>query len=247
MWSAQAEAEGLTLLAAENKTGYFGVCLNNGRPKPYLAQLRSGSKKVHLGSFATAEEAALCVARSPEGQEAAKRAAAPPPLTSEEARQQAQAEGLTLLVADNKTGYFGVSHLPGRPKPYQARVSRGGKDVYLGSFATAEEAALCVARSPEGQAAAAAARVPPLVSEEEGKSAMPSGATLKEEGAVPPMPLGAVVKEEEMAPPMPSGAVFKEEGVVPPLPADAVVKEECEVFVKEEERSDDRCKRRRNK
>ena len=57
----------------------------------------------------------------------------------------AEAEGLTLLVADNTTGYFGVSHLPGRPKPYQARVKRGGKDVHLGSFATAEEAALCVA------------------------------------------------------------------------------------------------------
>ena len=64
---------------------------------------------MHLGSFATAEEAALCIARSPEGQAAAKRAAAAPPLTSEEARQQAQAEGLTLLKADNKTGYFGVS------------------------------------------------------------------------------------------------------------------------------------------
>ena len=61
----------------------------------------------------------------------------------------------TLLVADNNTGYFGVhlSH-PGRPKPYMARVTRGGKIVHLGSFATAEEAALCVARSPEGQAAA---------------------------------------------------------------------------------------------
>ena len=39
----------------------------------------------------------------------------------------------------------------GYPKPYQARVRRGGKQVSLGSFATAEEAALCVARSPEGQ------------------------------------------------------------------------------------------------
>ena len=31
-------------------------------------------------------------------------------------------------------------------------MKRGGKSVSLGSFATAEEAALCVARSPEGQA-----------------------------------------------------------------------------------------------
>merc|ERR1740124_410493 len=110
---------------------------------------------VGLGYFATAEEAALCVARTPEGKAAAERAAAAPPLTSEEALQQVQAEELTLLVADNKAGYFGVRlDNPGGSKPYQARVWRGGKTVYLGNFATAEEAALCVARTPEGKAAA---------------------------------------------------------------------------------------------
>ena len=68
-----------------------------------------------------------------------------------EARQQAEAERLTLLVADNTTGYFGVYLVnPGQPKPYLAQLRRGGKQVYLGCFATAEEAALCVARSPEG-------------------------------------------------------------------------------------------------
>ena len=68
---------------------------------------------------------------------------------------QAEAEGLVLRVADNKAGYFGVNlDRPGKLKPYQARVSRDGKVVNLGSFATAEEAALCIARSPEGQAAA---------------------------------------------------------------------------------------------
>ena len=72
---------------------------------------------------------------------------------------RAAAEGLTLRVTDNKAGYFGVSHLPGRPKPYLARVKRGGKNVSLGSFATAQEAALCVARSPEGRAAAKKAAV----------------------------------------------------------------------------------------
>ena len=35
MSRSQAEAEGLTLLKADNKTGYFGVCHNNpGQPKP---------------------------------------------------------------------------------------------------------------------------------------------------------------------------------------------------------------------
>ena len=77
--------------------------------------------------------------------------------------RQAQAEGLMLLVvADNKTGYFGVHHQSSKPKPYQARVSRGGNFVHLGSFATAEEAALCVARSPEGRKAAAQRAAPAL-------------------------------------------------------------------------------------
>ena len=75
MWSAQAEAEGLTLLVAENKTGFFGVRINNpGKIKPYQARVQRGGKEVYLGSFATAEEAALCVARTPEGQAAAMRA-----------------------------------------------------------------------------------------------------------------------------------------------------------------------------
>ena len=202
-----------------------------------------GGTKVHLGSFATAEEAALCIARTSEGQEAAKKAAAAPPPTSEKARQQAEAEGLTLLKADNKTGYFGVClNNPGRPKPYQAQVRRGDTTVYLGCFATAEEAALCVARTPEGRAAAKKA----AASEEGNAPVIPSGATLKEEGAVPPMPPDAFVKEEQVAPPMPPGAFVKEEGVVPPMPPDAVVKRELTVAVKEEERSHGRAKRHRS-
>ena len=60
-----------------------------------------------------------------------------------------------MLKADNKAGYFGVNlKNPGTPKPYAAQVKRGGKDVHLGIFATAEEVALSVARSPEGRAAA---------------------------------------------------------------------------------------------
>ena len=153
-------------------------------------------------------------------------------------RSQAEAEGLTLLEADNKTGYFGVYLTsPGRPKPYAAQVSRGGTMVSLGSFATAQEAALCIARSPEGRAAAKrAASVPqPRRSEEEGQGNAPatrSRAVLKQEGTVPPMPPGAVVKEEV---------------VVPPTPPDAIVKREHRVVVKEEERSDDRPKRQRSK
>ena len=177
----QALAEKLTLLVAKsNKTGYFGVSVDKpGRSKPYHARVWRGGKPVCLSMFATAEEAALCVARSPEGQAvAAKRAAA---LTSEEARQQAQAEGLTLRVAESQTGYFGVSvDKPGKTKPYHARVWRGGKDVSLGAFATAEEAALCIARSPAGQAVAAkrVAAAAPLTSVEARQQAQAEKLTL---------------------------------------------------------------------
>jgi hypothetical protein len=184
MWRQQAEVEGLTLLEADNKAGYYGVHLNKpGQPKPYQAKVRRGGKKVGLGSFATVEEAALCVARTPEGRAAAEKAA--PPLMSEEARQQAQAEGLTLLKAYNKTktGYYGVYlKNPGYPKPYQAYVSPGGNKVSLGSFATAEEAALCVARSQERRVAAK--RAAPQLSEEEGK------------GTVLPMPPARRVRRQ---------------------------------------------------
>ena len=105
-------------------------------------------------------------------------------------------------------------------------MRRGGKQVSLGSFATAEQAALCVARTPEGQAAAGRA----AAAESQGMPpAVPPSASLKEEGTVPPMPPGTVVKEE---------------GVVPTMPPDAFVK--VEVVVKEEEGSDSRPKRQRN-
>jgi hypothetical protein len=86
------------------------------------------------------QEAALCVARSPEGKAAAAKGA---PLTSEEARQQAEAEGLTLRTS--KDGSYFCVHLYS-PGMYKARVTRSRKTMNLGSFPTAEEAALCVAR-----------------------------------------------------------------------------------------------------
>ena len=156
----QAQAEGVTLRVAKNKTGYFGVYLvNPGQPKPYQAKMRrDGNKFLYFGSFATAEEAALCIARSPEGQAAAVPPA--PPLTSEEVRQQARAEGLTLRVADNKAGYYGVYRLrkpEGRSKPYEAKLWRRGMVRHFGRFATAEEAALRIARL----------QAPPLVASED--------------------------------------------------------------------------------
>ena len=54
-------------------------------------------------------------------EEAAVRAAAAP-LASEEELRQAQAEGLTLRVGKNSTGYFGVCHEPIKSLPYRAQL-----------------------------------------------------------------------------------------------------------------------------
>ena len=125
----QAEAEGLTLQPSDNATGYRGVhkhCLG-GRTKPFQAQVGRAGKLVHLGYFATAEEAALAYARTPEAQaEVAK----PAPLTAREAVAKAAAEGLTLEPSSNAAGYKGVGLAKG--SRYEAYVHRAGKKVNLG-------------------------------------------------------------------------------------------------------------------
>ena len=60
-------------------------------------------------------------------------------------------EGLMLFLSDNKAGFWGVSLVGRARKAYQAFVRRDGKTVGLGTFDTPEEAAMCVARSPEGR------------------------------------------------------------------------------------------------
>ena len=84
--------------------------------------------------------------------------------------QQAQAEKLTLLVAENSSGNFGVTlNNPGQPKRYQAQVRRGrrgGKDVgisaevFLSRRARAGPPlyAYAVRRSPQGDGPVPAAR-----------------------------------------------------------------------------------------
>ena len=90
-------------------------------------------------------------------------------MTAEEALQQAEAEGLTLLRPESSsTGYKGVTfNRSSTSRPYQAQVTRGGKTVHVGSFTTAEEAALVVARASEAQAAASQ---PPAVSSRKRKA-----------------------------------------------------------------------------
>ena len=66
-----------------------------------------------------------------------------------EAETQATLEGLTLMRCSNKSGYLHVSNMRGR---WTARIMRDGENTTLGTFDTAEAAALAVARSPEGKA-----------------------------------------------------------------------------------------------
>merc|ERR1740136_440038 len=162
---ATAAREGLTLPRAVSQTGYRGVSHVTGKKaRPYQAWVCRDGKVERLGRFATPEEAALCRARTPEGKKAASAAGVGPvPMTVEEAERQAEAaearaeaEGLTLQRSENQTGFVGVYvNTSNKVKPFEARVGRDGKRVYLGHFATAEEVALEVARAaadePEGK------------------------------------------------------------------------------------------------
>jgi hypothetical protein len=77
-------------------------------------------------------------------------------LSAEEAIATAAAEGLRLVPASNETGYKCVSRNGGR---YELRITENGKQTHIGSFETAEHAALHYARllGPERSAAAAEA------------------------------------------------------------------------------------------
>jgi hypothetical protein len=83
------------------------------------------------------------------------------PMSAEQALAIAEAEGLIMPRSNGKTGFRGVTHVTGKKaRPYQAWICRAGKLERLGRFATPEEAALCRARTPEGQKAASRCAAP---------------------------------------------------------------------------------------
>ncbi|EOD36322.1 hypothetical protein EMIHUDRAFT_110360 [Emiliania huxleyi CCMP1516] len=154
----QAEKEGLTLATSANKSGYKGVFNNpkeHGSNK-FTLQVRDGGKLVNLGRFATPEQAALFYARRRAGRDTTDLTAPPPPApppapssaAGAEAVRQAGREGLTLVTSCNSnSGYKDVSRRASRK--YKLHVWEGGKDVHLGVFGTAEEAALFSIRQAE--------------------------------------------------------------------------------------------------
>ena len=135
------------ITSATNKTGFKGVYKLGSGATPYSAHVYRNGDQVVLGHFATAEEAARCYARTPEAKADLAVSAAPPVLF----------DGVELITSErSNSGFKCVCKLHNGATPYYAQVYRKGKNVVLGRYATAEEAALRYARSAEGKAELAA-------------------------------------------------------------------------------------------
>ena len=153
----QADAEGLVLVRSLRSTGFTHVYEQRKR---FKAEVRRDGKSAGLGTYDTAEEAALVAARHASVHSKGVNVISPSVfLTAEEAVQRADAEGLILEVAtNNPSGFAGVCVAPPgsrSAKRYRAwlptALSKDRHCEYLGTFATAEEAALVYARNKEKQ------------------------------------------------------------------------------------------------
>ena len=143
-------------IAKNSTTGYKNVSYIRGKKK-FEAQVQDGGTRLHLGYFNTAEEAATAYARSEYGRADAAKLLQPRPAPTPagaEAIRQAEREGLALTASSSSnTGYKGVCYRPKQQgsQKYELKVRDGGKQVRLGLFATAEEAALFYARREAGR------------------------------------------------------------------------------------------------
>ena len=166
---ATAAAEGLTLLTANNESGYLHV-YRLFKSAWFRVQTRAPSKGgtdlgracTTLGKYRGAAAAALAYARYLGPERIAEMLAPPPPppplpqptMTAAEAHAAAEAEGLELIRSSNATGYRHV--VADRRGYYRARVfpcqsasisKRAAQDANNGVYALPEEAALAVARA----------------------------------------------------------------------------------------------------
>jgi hypothetical protein len=134
------------------KTGFAGV--HKASDKPGGDFKAHGAGRKYLGTLRTAAEAALVYARylGPEASAsaaAATRAAEAPPPTEAEVRQQAAAEGLTLVPARTRNGHATKTrfkHVTEIRTGHFQVISGHGPDGTLGNFRTDYEGALCYAR-----------------------------------------------------------------------------------------------------
>ena len=135
-------------LSSSSSTGYKNVVNHSGR---FQARYREDGEDVYLGFFGTAVEAAVAYARAVgEYQPPAQ----PPPAVA------AEEEGLHLhFSSNNATGYKGVfKQASGR---FKSQRMVDGKEVRLGTFDTAVEAAVAYARAVAEEAAAPAGPAAP--------------------------------------------------------------------------------------
>lgn len=167
-----AAAEGLTLKSTGSRfvgvhqwkdgTTRLGSVQRGAGHRFFAKRKMPGGFLNYLGSFVTAEEAALAYARS---------LAANPPtqgalfhgdgMSAQEAIAAAEKEGIELIHAPGTSSGFkavSVDTTTHKRYPYGVAFSRDGRLIHIGSFATAEEAALEYARAIGPEAANEAAR-----------------------------------------------------------------------------------------
>ena len=167
-----AEAEGLRLHLSSSSTGYKGVCKSTSNI--FVAKRAASGRQVSLGQFGTAVEAAVAYAQAVGEYQppASPTLSSRLPEAAPQADPVAEAEGLRLHLSirgkRNPTGYKGVRRvysgafeakrcLRGRGKGSQSR------QVSLGHFGSAVEAAVAYARAVGEAAVATTAEVPTAV------------------------------------------------------------------------------------
>ena len=120
-----AEAEGLTLhLSESNGTGYKGIGTKDGR---YVAQRRVDGRLMHLGSFGTAVEAAVCFARHVRGgadTPAAAEAEEEGEEEEEEEDEEEEEEAAEVAVRRGRRLHLSKSNSTGHRRAHQGRAVR---------------------------------------------------------------------------------------------------------------------------
>ena len=181
--SAEEEAAkgGLALVKCYgNVTGYKNVGLNNGNFYALVGASKGRKKKRYLGPYSTPEDAALALARDQEWG-AAKTcdclsciaAAAPPAptsLTEPEVEDLARRERLTIARTEESCRYKSIYKLRNRfaiQAKVRSSLDAADTERLPPSFATAQEAALALARclGPDGSVTHAEV-IKPLTEEE---------------------------------------------------------------------------------
>jgi hypothetical protein len=140
---------------SSRRTGAYAVGGSAGSSNPRAHREEEARSEAEAPSQAASDEdnAAGLESRAAAGQ---------PPLTPDEARAAAAAEGLELVPSSsNESGFKGVRSKRSGSR-YTTETKKNGRTRYLGTFATPEEAALCYARHVGAERAAAEATEEPL-------------------------------------------------------------------------------------